>query len=40
MFLCHDEEYKEIGADIEIAMPVSGRISVEDPKMEVKTCLP
>jgi effector-binding domain-containing protein len=37
MFLCHDEEYKEIGADIEIALPVSGRISVEDPKMEVKT---
>jgi len=37
MFLCHDEEYKEIGADIEIALPVSGRISVEDPKIEVKT---
>ncbi|HWQ49847.1 MAG TPA: MerR family transcriptional regulator [Methanosarcina sp.] len=37
MFLCHDEEYKETGADIEIALPVSGRISVEDPKMEVKT---
>lgn len=37
MFLCHDEEYKEEGADIEVALPVSGRISVEDPKMEVKT---
>ena len=37
MFLCHDEEYKETGADIEIALPVSGRISVEDPKMEIKT---
>ena len=32
MFLCHDEEYKETGADIEIALPVSGRVSVEDPR--------
>lgn len=37
MFLCHDEEYKETGADIEIALPVSGRISVGDEKMEIKT---
>ena len=37
MFLCHDEEYKETEADIEIVLPVSGRISVEDPKMEIKT---
>jgi effector-binding domain-containing protein len=37
MFLCHDEEYKETGADIEIALPVSGRVSVEDPGMEIKT---
>jgi len=37
MFLYHDEEYKETGADIEIALPVSGRVSVEDPKMEIKT---
>jgi effector-binding domain-containing protein len=37
MFLCHDEEYKETGADIEISLPVSGRIAVEDPKMELKT---
>jgi len=36
MFLCHDEEYKETGADIEIALPVSGRILVEDPNMEIK----
>jgi effector-binding domain-containing protein len=32
MFLCHDEEYKETGADIEISLPVSGRVSVEDSK--------
>lgn len=37
MFICHDEEYKETGADIEVALPVSGRVSVEDPKMEIKT---
>ena len=37
MFLCHDEEYKETGADIEIALPVSGRVSVEDSKMKIKT---
>ncbi len=37
MFLCHDDEFKEKGADIEIALPVSGRISIEDPKMEIKT---
>lgn len=28
MFLCHDEEYKETDADIEIALPISGKISV------------
>ncbi|WP_440948180.1 MerR family transcriptional regulator [Methanosarcina sp. T3] len=39
MFICHDEEYKETGADIEIALPVSGRVLVEDPKMEIKTLL-
>lgn len=37
MFICHDEEYKETDADIEVALPISGRIAVEDPKMEVKT---
>jgi len=36
MFLCHDEEYKETNADIEVALPVTGRISIEDPQMEVK----
>jgi effector-binding domain-containing protein len=39
MFLYHDEEYKETDADIEIVLPVSGRTSVEDPQMEVKTLL-
>ncbi len=37
MMLCYDEEYKENNADIEVAIPISGRITVEDPFMEVKT---
>jgi len=37
MFLCHDEEYKETGAYIEIALPISGRVSLEGPKMQIKT---
>jgi effector-binding domain-containing protein len=37
MFLYHDEEYKETGVDIEIALPISGRVSVEDSRMEIKT---
>lgn len=36
-FLYYDEEYKEIYTDIEVALPISGRISVEDPKIEIKT---
>jgi DNA-binding transcriptional MerR regulator len=37
MLLCHDKEYKESDADIEIALPISGKISGEDPKMEIRT---
>jgi effector-binding domain-containing protein len=37
VFLYHEEEYKETGADIEIALPISGRISIEDPRIELKT---
>jgi effector-binding domain-containing protein/DNA-binding transcriptional MerR regulator len=37
MSIYHDEEYKETDADIEVALPVSGRISVEGPKIEIKT---
>ncbi|MDY6931711.1 MAG: MerR family transcriptional regulator, partial [Halobacteriota archaeon] len=36
MMLCHDEDYKEEDADIEIAIPISGRITVEDDSIEVK----
>ncbi|MGB9929080.1 MAG: MerR family transcriptional regulator [Methanosarcina sp.] len=36
IFLYHEEEYKETDADIEIALPISGRISIDDPRMEIK----
>jgi len=35
--LFYDDEYKEEDADIEIALPVSGEISVSDVSFEVKT---
>jgi effector-binding domain-containing protein len=35
MSLCYDEEYREDDADIEVAIPVSGKIIV-DEAMEVK----
>ena len=42
MILCHDEEYKETGSDIESALPISGLVSsdlvpVEDLKMGINT---
>ncbi|WP_298667433.1 MerR family transcriptional regulator [uncultured Methanofollis sp.] len=36
MMLCHDEEYREADADIEVAVPVAGRVSVGE-EVEVKT---
>jgi len=35
MSLCYDEEYRENDADIEVAIPISGKITV-DETMEVK----
>lgn len=37
MMLCHEEEYKEGDADIEIVVPVSGAVTVENPSFEIKT---
>ena len=37
MFICHDEEYKEKDADIEVAVPVSGNISVDDLGVNLTT---
>lgn len=36
MFISHDLEYKETDADIEVAIPVSGRITVNSDDFEVK----
>lgn len=36
MFICHDEEYRETGADIEVAIPITGRAVIEDPGIEVR----
>ena len=37
MMLCHEEEYKEEDADIEVVVPVSGAVTVENPSFEIKT---
>jgi len=37
MTLYHDTDYREKDADIECAIPVSGRVVLHDPAMEVKT---
>ena len=37
MMLCHETEYKEKDADIEIVVPITGVVKVEDPAIEVKT---
>ena len=37
MFICHDEEYRETDADIEIAIPVVGPVSLDASRVEVKT---
>ena len=36
MTIYHDDEYVEEGADIEVAVPITGRISVEDSDVEIK----
>jgi effector-binding domain-containing protein len=36
MTIYHDQEYKEEDADIEVAVPVSGRVMVTDPSIEIR----
>ncbi|MBP2173049.1 MerR family transcriptional regulator [Methanococcus voltae] len=36
MMLCYDGEYMEEGANIEMAIPVSGKIEISDEEMELK----
>jgi len=40
MTIYHDEDFIEEGADIEVAVPISGKIQVEDPQMEIKNLKP
>ena len=40
MTIYHDDDFVEEGADIEVAVPISGRISVEDPLVEVRNLKP
>jgi effector-binding domain-containing protein len=35
MYICHDKSFKEVDNDIEMVVPITGRISV-DPEFEVK----
>ena len=40
MTIYHDEDFIEEGADIEVAVPITGKIQVEDSMMEVKNLKP
>ncbi len=36
MTLYHDNEYKEQDADLEVALPITGKVTLSDPSIEVK----
>lgn len=36
MTVYHDHEYKELDADLELAVPITGKVTVNDPRVEVK----
>ena len=36
MTLYHDQEYKEHDADLELAVPITGKVTLSDPSIEVK----
>jgi effector-binding domain-containing protein len=40
MTIYHDQGYREDGADIELAIPITGRIVIDDPKVEVRNLQP
>ena len=37
MFICHDEEYRETDADIEVAVPITGPVSLGETGAGVRT---
>jgi len=36
MTIYHDSEYRELDADLEVAVPVTGKVTLSDPALEVK----
>jgi effector-binding domain-containing protein len=36
MTVYHDHEYKELDADLEMVVPISGKVTVSDPGLEIK----
>ena len=40
MTIYHDHEYNEEEADLEVAVPISGRVTVTDPSIEVRNIPP
>ncbi|MBN2335168.1 MerR family transcriptional regulator [Candidatus Bathyarchaeota archaeon] len=40
MTFYHDEDYKETDADVEVAVPVTGKVTIEDPGVEVRNLPP
>ncbi len=36
MTIYHDNEYRELDADLEVAVPVTGKVTLSDPALEVK----
>jgi effector-binding domain-containing protein len=40
MTIYHDEEFTEGGADIEVTVPITGKISIGDPAIEVRNLKP
>jgi effector-binding domain-containing protein len=37
MTIYHDSEYREQDADLEVALPVTGRVELDDPAIELRT---
>ena len=37
MFICHDEEYRETDADIEVVIPITGPVTLDGGSVEVRT---
>jgi effector-binding domain-containing protein len=36
IFICHDEEYRENDANVEVVIPVTGQLTLTDTAMEIK----